>query len=224
MPTYARKYQATSLVYHIYNRSNSRVPIFKQEQDFRYFIGLISGHSNEFKVYHWVIMSNHYHLAVEFAIPEMMSRIMSSIQRAYTHYHHVTYRKNGYLWQGRFKSQPIQKEIHLITCGRYIERNPVKAGIIVAADEYAYSSAACYCRGVIDAITQQDPYYIDFGLNDEQRRGKYREFLRSFREEEEASYDLMEHPQGNKEFTRCLRMLNGRLAPWRRGRRPIIVS
>ena len=224
MSTYARKYQGTSLVYHVYNRSNGRVPVFKQEQDFRYFISLIGKHCDELKVYHWAIMSNHYHLAVEFTVPERMSRIMSSIQRAYTHYHHSTYRKNGYSWQGRFKSQPIQKETYLITCGRYIERNPVNAGIIATAEEYAYSSAACYCRGAIDDITEQDPYYADFGLNDQERREKYREFLRSFSEEEEASYERMVYPQGNKEFVRRLRMLNGRLTSRRRGRRPLIVS
>lgn len=224
MPTQARKYQFRSLVYHVYNRSNGRVPIFKQEADFRYFLRLLTERWDELEIYHWVLMSNHYHLAVEFAIPEKMSRIMSAIQRAYTHYHHSEYRANGYLWQGRFKSQPIQKETHLITCGRYIERNPVRAGMVVMAQDYAFSSAGYYCDGVNDGITMQDPYFADFGLSEEQRRERYREFLGSFSREEEKSYGRFEYPQGDGRFVRRLRMLNGRYAPRRKGRRPLFVS
>ncbi|MCK5493305.1 MAG: hypothetical protein KAJ14_09360 [Candidatus Omnitrophica bacterium] len=62
------------------------------------------------RVYHWLIMSNHYQLDE----PERISSVMARIGRSYACYHHRKYKSAGYLWQGRFKSQPIQKELYLI--------------------------------------------------------------------------------------------------------------
>ena len=73
MPSYARKHQLTgSLIYHAYNRSNGKNFIFNDESDFNYFIHLLEDYAREFslKIYHWVIMSSHYHLLLEIEAPE----------------------------------------------------------------------------------------------------------------------------------------------------------
>lgn len=160
MPTYARKHQlSNSLIYHIYNRSNARVSIFNHKEDFCCFMDLLRSYSQRFslKLYHWVIMSNHYHLLLELEEPERISNIMSGLAKAYSCYHHKAYSASGFLWQGRFKSKPVQKEKYLIACGRYIERNPVKAGMVNQAYEYPYSSAIVYCLGKSDRITIEYP-------------------------------------------------------------------
>ena len=113
----------------------------------------------EIKIYHWVIMSNHYHLCVEFVEPEEMSKCMAGLQRAYTHYFNGTRGIMGYLWQRRFKSQAIEAENYLITCGRYIERNPVRAEMVRVAYQYKYSSAQYYCLGKEDK-KQMKIYYL----------------------------------------------------------------
>lgn len=221
MPSSARKHQLTqSLVYHVFNRSNACLPIFHVESDFRHFMRLLKDYRSSFnlKVYHWVIMSNHYHLLFEIEEPERISSCMAGLARAYTHYYHRTYETSGFLWQGRFKLQPVQKERYLVTCGRYIERNPVRGCIVQEADIYPYSSAKFYCLGKTDEITAEDPTYSDFGGDTAMRQIKYREFLSTFNEEEERLFRNLELPQGNKEFKRRLIREHGRYMPQRKGK------
>ncbi|MEW6100870.1 MAG: transposase, partial [Candidatus Omnitrophota bacterium] len=85
MPSYARKHQLTrSLLYHVFSRSNARLPIFREPYDFSHFITLLKGYAEAFSLtmYHWVIMSNHYHLLLEIPEPEQISRCMAGIARA----------------------------------------------------------------------------------------------------------------------------------------------
>lgn len=221
MPSYARRHQlSASLIYHVFNRSNVRIAIFNREEDFVHFLDLLKNYSRNFnlKIYHWVIMSNHYHLLLEIETPENISSFMAGINRAYTHYYHKTYQTQGLLWQGRFKSQPIQKERYLLACGRYIERNPVKTKLVCEAADYPYSSARFYCLGKLDGITTQDPTYLEFGLDAIQRQMGYRRYLQDFNSEEEKIFANLEIPLGDKEFIRRLIKECGRYLPRRRGR------
>ena len=221
MPTYARKHQlSASLIYHIYNRSNTRISIFKSKEDFCCFMDLLNRYSSRFdlKIYHWVIMSNHYHLLLELEEPERISKIMAGLSKAYSCYHHKVYFVSGFLWQGRFKLQPVQKERYLAACGRYIERNPVRAKMVDEAYAYSYSSARFYCLGEADGITTEDPTFQRFGPDLTSRRDSYIEFLRNFDNEEEKSFNNLEQPAGNKEFIRRLLKENGRFVPRGRGR------
>ena len=200
MPYFARTHQLKqSLLYHVYNRSINRGKIFHDDQDYMYFKGLISGYAERMalRVYHWVIMSNHYHMLIELDEPERMSSVMAGIGRSYACYHHRKYKSAGYLWQGRFKSQPIQKELYLIGCGRYIERNPVKTSMVEEVWEYPYSSAAYYILGKYDSITAESPLFENFGTSIEIRREKYKDFLLDFDAEEEILFDNIEFPRGS---------------------------
>jgi len=221
MPSYARKHQlGSSLIYHIFNRSNARVSIFSKEEDFAYFVNLLKEYMLRFqlKIYHWVVMSNHYHLLLEIEIPENISAFMAGLNRAYTHYYHKTYQTSGLLWQGRFKSQPVQKELYLLACGRYIERNPVRSGLVLEAVDYPYSSARFYCLGKPDGITAQDPAFIEFGSDQRQRQQGYTEFLRNFDLAEEKIFANLESPLGDKEFISRLIHKDGHYIPRRQGR------
>ena len=203
MPYCARKHQLmNSLLYHVYSRGNARAEIFHSDGDYKYFKTLLIEYGRRFniKVYHWVIMPNHYHLLLELADPEVISKCMAGLSRTYACYHHRIYHTAGFLWQGRFKLQPVQKEDYMITCGRYIERNPVRAKIVTIAEEYLYSSARYYCLGRPDGLTTESIYYAEFGAETAQRRLEYSQFLQAFDEEQEMSFNNMEQPRGNKEF------------------------
>lgn len=166
MPSYARKHQLQqSLVYHAFSRSNGRKVIFQESKDFGHFKTLLCEYGNRFdaRIYHWAIMPNHYHLVFEFKYPELISKFMAGLHRAYSHYYHKQYNAVGFLWQGRFKLQPIQKDLYLKNCGRYVERNPVRAGIVKEVCAYEHSSARFYCLGCEDGITQVSPDFEDFG-------------------------------------------------------------
>lgn len=221
MPSYARRHQLNnSLTYHAFSRSNSGNRIFSTEEDYQHFIELLIDYSSKFKIkmYHWVIMPNHYHLLFEIEVPEDISKLMAGLNRAYTHYYHKTYLTYGFLWQGRFKLQPVQKEKYLIACGRYIERNPIRAGIVQEAPDYPYSSAQFYCFGKLDNITSEDPVFIQFGIDTTQRQIAYKEFLRNFDNEEKKYFIDASNPCGDREFIKGLIKEHSRYMPRRMGR------
>lgn len=225
MPSYARKHQLQqSLVYHAFSRSNGRRVIFKESRDFDYFKTLLCNYSDRFdsRIYHWVIMPNHYHLVFEFEYPELISKFMAGLHRAYSHYYHKQYDAVGFLWQGRFKLQPVQKELYLKNCGRYVERNPVRAGIVAEACEYAYSSARFYCLGQEDGITRVSPDFEDFGKAAVGRRAAYKGFLRAFDSKEEAYFSNIEIPCGDPDFLRRLVRAGMHYFPRRQGRKAAV--
>ncbi|MFA6357048.1 MAG: transposase [Candidatus Omnitrophota bacterium] len=222
MPSYARKHQLQqSLLYHAFSRSNGRRVIFQEPGDFDHFKKLIGEYNDKFnsKIYHWAIMPNHYHLVIELECPELISKFMAGLHRAYSHYYHNQYNAVGFLWQGRFKLQPIQKELYLKSCGRYVERNPVRAGIAAEAFEYAYSSARFYCLGQEDGITRVSPDFDDFGKEATGRQVAYKKFLRDFNSKEDAFFSNIEAPCGDPDFIRKLVKIGKHYFPRRKGRK-----
>ncbi|MDD5506508.1 MAG: transposase [Candidatus Omnitrophica bacterium] len=221
MPSYARKHQLSgSFIYHLINRGNKKEVVFKETKDYLYFMKLLKEYSERFdlKIYHWILMFNHYHLLLEIDEPERISSCMAGLNRAYTCYYHKTYLTSGFLWQGRFKLQPVQKEGYLLACGRYIERNPIRANIVFQAQQYLFSSARFYCLGERDGVTTESPIFGDFGQDINLRRIAYKEFLSNFNNNEEVMFRTLDVPLGNKKFISRITKGQGRLFPKRRGR------
>ena len=221
MPYLARTHQLKqSLLYHIFNRGNARNEIFHDREDYEYWIVLLDRYSiaHDIWIYHWVIMPNHYHLLIEIGEPEKISSVMAGIGRSYVYYYHRKYKTSGHLWEGRFKSQPIQKEMYLLACGRYIERTPVKAKLVKLAEGYRYSSARYYVYGMDDRVTREDPLFGTFGKGLSEQREGYKQFLETFDSEDAVLFENLEDPQGSKEFLNRLVKENGLFLPRRQGR------
>jgi putative transposase len=220
MPSTSRSSQVTlSLVYHVINRGHARSVLYHDKEDFERFVRILAAYAKNFemKVYHWVLMPNHFHLLAELLQPKDISRIMAGVSRSYVHYYHRKYDSVGHLFQGRFKSQPIAKEDYMLACARYIERNPVKSALSVSAEAYPYSSAAFYCLGQSDLLTETDPCYDSFGQDIKQRREGYQKYLQEFNIDEELSFGNFEAPMGSEEFKRRLIKERGIFIP-RNGR------
>ncbi len=223
MPSVPRTHQLElSLFYHVMNRGNYRAEIFHGEKDYLYFLKILQDYSreNSIFVYHWALMPTHYHLLLEINEPPKLSKIMAGIARSYVHYHHRTYESAGHLWQGRFKSQPIQKERYLLSCGRYIERNPVKAGLAQHPEDYPYSSARYYIHHEQDNLTTKDPLIETFGRDAEEQTKGYKTFLGNFDTQEENQFERFEFPLGSPEFRHKLLREKGLFVPKRRIGRP----
>ena len=114
--------------------------------------------------------------------------------------------------------QPVQKEDYMISCGRYIEQNPLKAGMVENAEDYLHSSARYYGLGSEDGITDEDAFYFNMGHNEKERQKAYRDFLKEFNKEDEAYFDQMERPVGYQAFLDRLVKEKGRFIPRRKGR------
>ena len=129
--------------YHILNRGHNRTAIFADDEDRTVFLGLLARYRQRyaFRLFHYCLMSNHFHLLLQLQSPRQLSTIVAGLLRAYVHHCHRRHQFVGHLWQGRFKSPVIQKDDYWLSCGRYIERNPVEAGLVVEPWQYPWSSA-----------------------------------------------------------------------------------
>ena len=76
-----------------------------------------------------------------------------------------------------FKSPAIQCEGYLLSCGRYIERNPLEAGLVTEPWQYAWSSCRAYASGAADPLLAENSYYLEWGVDDGSRQRRWREFL-----------------------------------------------
>jgi len=202
------------------NRGVNKQTIFKDHQDRFYFLKRLGEYKELYhaKIYHWVLMSNHYHMLLEISFDELRP-FLAGLQQKYAMYHHSRHGTSGTFWQGRFKSKPVEPGPYLISCGRYIERNPVRASLVTEASEYQWSSAKSYALGQHQSITDLNPF---IGNLTEQQRSAYAQTLASGIDDE--IIDVTRHTRviGSKEFEldlklehgRC-RLKRGRPAGWR---------
>jgi len=119
-------------VMHLLTRGNNRQQIFKDDVDYKAYLYFLQRYKqeNSIIVYHYCLVPNHVHLIVALNSKSNLSRFMKQLNLSYFQHFSKRYSHCGHLWQGRFKSLIISEDGYLITCGRYIESNPVKAQLV----------------------------------------------------------------------------------------------
>ena len=125
----------------------------------------------------YCLMTNHVHLLMTPATMDSCARLMRRLSQLHTQYVNRTYQRTGTLWEGRFHSSLVQSESYLLECYRYVELNPVDAGLCHRPDEYAWSSCATNAHGTFDAAVTPHEQYVRLGSNADSRRAAYRELL-----------------------------------------------
>lgn len=127
---------------HVMLRGNNRSEIFVTEADYQFFLEklrlAITKHSCD--VHAYVLMTNHLHLLITPNEEQGVSKAMQMLGRYYVQYFNYCYRRTGTLWEGRYKATLIDSEAYLLTCMRYIELNPVRAGMVDHPSQYPWSS------------------------------------------------------------------------------------
>ena len=103
---------------------------------------------------------------------------MKALGQRYVQYVNRVYRRSGTLWEGRFRSCPIQEEVYLLACQRYIELNPVRAGMVEHPGEYRWSSYRANGQGEENALIRSHVLYDALGLDAASRQAAYRELFR----------------------------------------------
>ena len=101
-----------------------------------------------------------------------LGRFMQSVGRRYVRYVNKTYRRTGTLWEGRFKSAAVNRDEYLIACSRYIEFNPVRAGLAVHPKDYPWSSYRHRALGLADRLLDEDVWYIGLGADERGATGE----------------------------------------------------
>lgn len=165
--------------YHIMTRGNNRHDVFKSRSDYQYFLELISRYKKEhpFDLYHYSLMPNHTHMLVKTNKASDFSTFMKRLNLAYFHHYRQNYGWIGHFWQDRFKSQPVGKDEYFIQCGKYIELNPVRAGLVEKPEDYSYSSYQYYANGANYPLLTEDLLYESFGQNRDERQKTYQEMV-----------------------------------------------
>lgn len=163
-------------VMHILTRGNNHLRVFKDSDDYKVYLDLVRMYKQENKllIYHYCLMPNHVHLILELNPESNLAKCMKQINLAYLYYYKKRYKYDGHLWQGRYKSLIISKDEYLISCGRYIELNPVKAGIVSSPAKYRWSSYKIYAHGRSDGVTDYNPIYSQWGNTEEERQNNYK--------------------------------------------------
>jgi putative transposase len=149
---------APGFPHHVIQRGNRKQPVFFRDDDYRHYIRVMSEWCGRHRVAVWAycLMENHVHLVLVPETPEGLARAVGEAHRRYTR--HINQRKGwtGYLWQGRFASFPMD-ERYLLAAVRYIELNPVRAGIAGSPLDYRWSSARAHIKGRDDALVRVRP-------------------------------------------------------------------
>jgi putative transposase len=141
MPRTARA-SVGGLCYHVINRGNARAEVFRKPEDYAAFQELLreAAARVRMRVLAYCLMPNHFHLTLWPRADGDLSRFMQWLLTAHVRRYHRHYQSSGHVWQGRFKAFPIQQDAHLLTVLRYIERNPLRAGLVARAEDWLWSS------------------------------------------------------------------------------------
>lgn len=165
--------------HHIVQRGHNRQVIFAERQDYQRYLDTLREYKEQYgvAVYAFCLMTNHVHLLLSPREPTGIGKLMKRLAGRQTRHHNRLEGRSGTLWEGRYKSSPVERDDYLLACCRYIELNPVRARMVAEPQDYAWSS----CRYRLGSDTADwldcDPFYLSLGGDEAERRRRYREFL-----------------------------------------------
>ncbi len=130
--------------YHVLNRANGRARMYESDQHYRAFEELLAEAVETFgiNILAYTIMPNHWHLVIQTTHDGQMGESMKWITQTHTQQHHIEKKTvgTGHLYQGRYKSFPIETDSYLVQVIRYVERNPVRAKLVPRAEDWRWGS------------------------------------------------------------------------------------
>ncbi|WP_289282077.1 MULTISPECIES: transposase [unclassified Methylophaga] len=157
---------------HIMHRGNNRQDIFENEEDMARILSDIkeSLSKADCHLHAYVIMTNHLHLLLTPKDKDELTVFMQSMTNRYVRYFNAGRKRTGTIWEGRFKSCLVDSDNYLFTLYKYIEMNPLKAGMVEDLQEYRWSSYHHNALGKQDPLITEHPLYLELG-NTKKERG-----------------------------------------------------
>jgi putative transposase len=164
---------------HIIQRGTNRQACFGSDADMAAYALWLHEYSLKYgvKIHAWVFMTNHVHLLLSSSSRDGVSRLMQSLGRRYVRYFNHTHQRSGTLWEGRFRSCLVDADDYLLTCQRYIELNPVRAGMVLRPEDYHWSSYQANGVGVKSRLITHHPLYLALGRSPSERQARYRKLF-----------------------------------------------
>jgi putative transposase len=171
-----RRYCPSGIPQHVIQSGNNRTVCFASDEDRGAYAHYLHEAAAKFgiAIHGWVFMTNHVHLLVTPEEDNSLSRGMQYLGRHYVRYFNQTYRRTGTLFEGRFKSCIVQQSKYFLVCLRYIELNPLRAGMVADPADYRWSSYRAHGFGPASKLWTPHPRYLGLGDTDSERRVRYR--------------------------------------------------
>jgi putative transposase len=185
--------------HHIIQRGNNREKVFLNYRDYEKYISFLLRYSEEKRatIFAYCLMPNHIHLLVKPFDGETLPKMMQGITLCYSKYFNSENGRTGRLWECRYYSTVIDGDQYLWTVSKYIENNPVRAGVVKRSEDYPYSSAKAHILGKKDPLLKEP-------LFDKSELNEYRRFIRSGEDkkitEEIRKQTRLGKPLGGPEF------------------------
>ena len=224
MPRHARL-ALDGVSVHLIQRGVDRGACFFCDDDRRHYLALLASAAKEHgcALHAYVLMANHVHLLVTPTSGPTLGRMMKQLNERYVQAVNRQYQRSGPLWDGRFRSCLVDSEAYLMACYRYIELNPVRAGIAVHASAYRWSSHRANATGAPDRPLTPHAIYLALGTDVASRARAYRALVEEVLESSEVDAIRTAtrggHALGSPGFQgQISAMLGRRVAPGRRGR------
>lgn len=165
---------------HLIQRGNNRSACFFAEEDYQFYLEQLADQArkHDCAIHAWCLMTNHVHLLLTPAKPESAGLLMKGLGQRYVQYINRTYRRSGTLWEGRFRSCLMQEDSYVLACYRYIEMNPVRAGMVEHPAEYRWSSYRVNAQAEQSELIKPHALYQALGEAGRARAETYRELFR----------------------------------------------
>ncbi len=185
MPRRARL-SIPGIPWHIIQRGNNRSVCFHAEEDFQFYLHYLQEFATKFccAIHAYVLMTNHVHLLLTPQQPDSASLLMKHLGQRYVQYINRTYKRSGTLWEGRFRSCLTQTEDYVLACYRYIELNPVRAGMVNQPQDYRWSSYHTNALGKASNLITPHNEYQRIAADEKTRLSAYRALFKAHLDEE----------------------------------------
>lgn len=170
------RYFIAGLPQHVIQRGVNRQPVFFEYSDYALYLHSLrdAAARYECQIHAYVLMTNHTHLLVTPQSECTIPLVMQAMGRTYVQALNRKYERTGTLWQGRYKASLVQDDRYLLTCYKYIELNPVRAGLVAAPQDYSYSSFAHNAHGEPNALITTHETYDSLAHTPKGRQTAYR--------------------------------------------------
>ena len=170
---------APGLPHHLIQRGNNRQPVFVDEADCSRYLDDLADLAalHGLAIHAYVLMPNHVHLLATPAAADTLARVMQALGRRYVRWFNARHRRTGTLWEGRYRSTVVETDRYLLACMRYIEMNPVRAGLVDDPAAYRWSSHRHQLGQVVDPLIAEHAVYWALGNTPFERQLAYRRLL-----------------------------------------------
>jgi len=226
MPRHSRL-AIPNLPHHVVHRGHNRNPVFISDGDRLVYLETLAEFREELgiRVHAWCLMTNHVHLVVDpGAVGANLGRLMKRLAGRHTRRLNRLAGTTGTAWEGRFKSSPIESDRYLLACTRYVELNPVRAGIAAAPADYRWSSYRAKVGLEPLGCLDLDPCFQALASTLERQRSRYREWVEAGIQNSELQLirDALRRNQltGSEQFAREVEQRTGARVHFRGQGRP----